>query len=52
MHIRLTTDRVDRGSFQQEGQVLDLPTEEARRLIAAGQAEPVTPNRPQGRARK
>lgn len=39
MTIRLTTDRVDKGHAQFEGQVIDLTDDEARRLIRAGQAE-------------
>lgn len=39
--VRLTTDRAGLGSFQFEGQVYDVSKEEARRLIAARQAEPV-----------
>lgn len=43
MRVRLTTDRVAGGAFQQEGELLDLPAEEARRLIECGQAENAEP---------
>lgn len=50
MRVRLTTDRVDRGAFQQEGQEVELPDAEARRLVRANQAEeikaPAGPPRP------
>lgn len=42
MLIRLTTDRAGYGFLQLEGETIDLPAEEAERLIAAGQAERIT----------
>jgi len=44
--VRLTTDRVDRGTLQLEGEEIELPEREARALIVAGQAEPVAAPRP------
>ena len=39
MRVRLTTDRSGPHGFQSEGEVIDLPREEALRLVAARQAE-------------
>lgn len=41
MKIRLTTDRFDRGAMQYDGEVIDLPDLEGKRLVEVGQAEPV-----------
>ena len=43
MQIRLTTDRVLMTSIQYEGEVIDLPDEEALRMVCAGQAEFIEP---------
>lgn len=40
MRIRLTTARTCWGSSQRPGDTIDLPEDEARRLVAAGAAEP------------
>jgi hypothetical protein len=39
MRITLTTDRATQTMFARAGDTVDLPTDEARRMIAAGQAE-------------
>lgn len=41
MRVRMTTSRAGPGFVQREGEVHDLPSAEARRLIKAGQAERV-----------
>lgn len=43
MKIRLLCDRAGFGFTDWEGDLIDLPSDEARRLIAAGQAELVQP---------
>ena len=47
MKVRMTTDRAEYGREQYTGEVHDFPEEEARRLIAADQAEAVEEPRPQ-----
>ena len=39
MRIRLKTDRCGAGFIQRDGEEIDLPRDEALRLVAAGQAE-------------
>jgi hypothetical protein len=56
MRVRLTTDRVSGGVFQEQDSIVDLPPEDAKRMIAFGQAEPIeTPaasKRPETRNRR
>lgn len=40
MRVRLLTDRAGPGGLQAEGEVIDLPDDEARRMVATHQAEP------------
>lgn len=42
MRIRLGCDREGSGGFQEAGATIDLPEDEARRLIADRQATPVS----------
>lgn len=42
MKVKLTTDRAGWGWEQRAGDVVELPDAEAKRLVQAGQAEPVS----------
>lgn len=44
MRVELTTDRVCYGNVQRDGEILDLPDDEARALIAANSAKPIDNN--------
>lgn len=44
MRVELTTDRVCYGNVQRDGEILDLPDDEARALIAADSAKPIDTN--------
>jgi hypothetical protein len=41
MQIRMLTSRAEMSFVREEGEVIDVPEDEARRMIEAGQAEPV-----------
>ena len=43
MNVRLLETRVSNGHLMYEGEVVDLPTDEAWRLLKAGQAEEPEP---------
>lgn len=48
MHVRLLTDRADRGYFQQEGEIVEVSAKEATALIKARQAEAIDdPEKPE-----
>ena len=46
MRIRLTSDRAGVTFYQRAGQIIDVPTDEAMRLLAADAAE-VVPDEPE-----
>ena len=50
MKVLLLTDRAGVGWFQESGEVVDLPDEEAAHLIACGSAEAVDNNQAEASA--
>lgn len=47
MEVRLLTDRAGRGFYQREGEVYDLPDDEATALIRTKQAEAMVRTAPE-----